>query len=389
MRHKTMQRVIALLLSMIMICAVGVVSAAAFAPFRIGAKSNNIHMNEDTNSEAMISVSAPSMSIVKGQKITMQAEVTGVSVSDLKWSSSDPRVATIDENGVVTGKNVGRTLITASCEQNGTVVHGDFMLYVVTQKNAIKDLLESRQILSYKYSYKDDYYYTDNHANWQKNFGFEKLYDLVAPYVGMEYDYVRVFFPYDGKDWMIQLWKGQYGPVFYGCEVGVYNKEHSDKADTVLTNYACAKEDDWLDMEMSLYHDKGNGEYQREFTADYDSYWWCTGFKPGHLRQQEPATELRQVSRITFKDAEMTRLFVEGFEKCGFKQVASKEQVGLDEFAVEGNDVYYTWQNISDAENTMPIKTTIWTMIIVYIIVAALTMMGVLGLGSLLFLILI
>ena len=45
---------------------------------------------------------------------------------------------------------------------------------------------------------------------WQYNFGFGKIYDFVSPYLLLEYDYVRVFFEYEGKDWMIQMWKGNY-----------------------------------------------------------------------------------------------------------------------------------------------------------------------------------
>ena len=59
---------------------------------------------------------------------------------------------------------------------------------------------------------------------------------------------------------------------------------------------------------------------------------------------------------ITLKDAEMTGLFTQGLKDCGFGQSKSVKDLGLDQFYVDGNDVYFKWQNISEAENTMPIK---------------------------------
>ena len=156
---------------------------------------------------------------------------------------------------------------------------------------------------------------------------------------------------------MIQLWKGQYGLLFYGAEQGVYNKPHSDKENSIFTLYKCADRSDWLDMDMTLYHDAtGDGNYERVLSRDYGKYWWCTGFKQGHLRQQEPASELRTAGTITLKDAEMTRLFTEGLKELGFTEATDQNDIGLDAFYADGNSVRFVWQNINDAETTMPIK---------------------------------
>ena len=109
-------------------------------------------------------------------------------------------------------------------------------------------------------------------------------------------------------------------------------------------------------MEMTLWHQEIDGTWTREFTREYDKYWWCTGFKNGHLRQEEPADELRLEGRITFKDAEMAKLVADGLKECGFKVADSKDDIGLDEFYVDGSDISFVWQNISEAESTMFIK---------------------------------
>lgn len=259
--------------------------------------------------------------------------------------------------------------------------------------NPVLNYLMDRNFLSYKYSYRDSYFYTDQYNAWQSNFGFAKIYDLVAPFMFMEYDYIRVHFEYEGKDRMVQLWKGQYGLVFYGCEAGLYSKEHSEKDDGLMTFYKCPKnEADWATMQTTLYHDKmGNGKYTREFTTPYEKNWWSTGFKQGHLRRQEPANELRQVGTITFKNAEMASLFAEGLLECGFAQVKSPKDVTTDSFTLDGASVYYSWQDISTAENTMGIKTTAGVLIganMLALIVGVLLFMGsLMGLGLLIFII--
>ncbi len=310
---------------------------------------------EETKPE--ITISSEHLSVTQGRKIELTATVTGVSAQpEIRWTSSDEKVATVNEKGVVRGIKAGKTIITASAVVEGEEISAQYALNVVTSTNFIKDFLENRQVLSYQYSYEDDYYYTNDKEAWQYNFGYGPIYDIAAPYVLLEYDYVRVFFEYQNKDWMIQLWKGQYGLVFYGSEVGVYNKEHTDKEDNIFTFYKCPPEEDWMKMEMTLYHENLNGEYEREFTRPYDTYWWCTGFKDGHLRVEEPADELRMISRLTLKDEEMTKLFTQGLKDCGFTQTRDKDAIGTDMFYVEGSDVYINWQNINEAENTMPIK---------------------------------
>lgn len=223
-------------------------------------------------------------------------------------------------------------------------------------QNLISSVMGDRNILSYKYSEEDDYWYTDKDNSWQHNFGYSALYDIVAPFALMEYDYTRVHFEYEGKDWMVQLWKGQYGEVFYGCEAGVYTKPHSDKQDTLLTFYDCAAEDDRLQMQTSLYHYDEHNVETRVFSTPDEKTWWSTGFKFGHLRCVEPANELKQTGTIVFDDEEMAKAFAEGLKECGFAQSLTK-YLAEDSFYIDGTRVDYSWRNLSQAENTMPIKT--------------------------------
>lgn len=300
------------------------------------------------------------ISVTKWKTIQMTASVTNVETQpQIIWSSSDESIAKVDENGVVKGINVGKAVIFAKATVDGETLSGEFAINVVSSSNFLRDFLVDKQVLSYQYSYIDDYYYTNDKEAWQYNFGFGKIYDFVSPYILLEYDYIRVFFTYEGKDWMLQMWKGQYGLIFYGGEIGIYNREHSDEGINEWTFFNCPAEEDWLNMEMTLWHEEINGNWTREFTREYGKYWWCTGFKNGHLRQEEPADELRLEGRITLKDEEMTKLVADGLVECGLKQASSKDKIAIDGIYVDGNDIYFSWQNISEAESTMAIKVGI------------------------------
>ncbi len=311
----------------------------------------------DEDKTVALILTSESLTVAERKSIQMTARVTNVTNQPtIKWASSDPTVAVVNQEGVVTGKALGKTVITATAFVNDEKLVGEYVINVVKSGNFLKDFLEGQQVLSYQYSYIDDYYYTNDKEAWQYNFGFGKIYDLVSPYLLLEYDYIRIFFIYGDKDWMLQMWKGQYGMIFYGGEIGIYNRDHVDDGMNEWTFFNCPAEEDWLNMEMTLWHEELDGSWTREFTREYDKYWWCTGFKNGHLRQEEPADELRMTGRITFKDEEMAKIVADGLKECGFKSVASKDKIVIDQFYCEGSDIYFCWQNISEAESTMAIK---------------------------------
>ncbi len=341
-------RFIALVLVLIMVASVSPLSAAAL----------NKSVPAESTGHTLV-MQSDHLTVARKKTIQMTATVTNVEEQPvIYWASSDESIATVDHNGVVKGVSVGVVTIAAATVVDGEVLSGEFTINVVRQNNFLRNLLEDKQVLSYQYSYIDDYYYTNDKDAWQYNFGFGKIYDFVSPYILLEYDYIRVFFTYENKDWMLQMWKGQYGLVFYGGEVGIYTKEHSDKGIDEWTFFNCPAEEDWINMEMTLWHEDINGNWNREFTREYDKYWWCTGFKNGHLRQEEPADELRLTGRMTFKDAEMTKLVADGLAECGLAKAGSKNAMGVDSIYVDGNDIHFSWQNISEAESTMLIKVS-------------------------------
>ena len=55
---------------------------------------------------------------------------------------------------------------------------------------------------------------------WQREAGYAWIYDYMAPRFQMVFDALPVYFDYEGKTWLIEFWKGQYG-INAGAEIGI------------------------------------------------------------------------------------------------------------------------------------------------------------------------
>ncbi len=199
-------------------------------------------------------------------------------------------------------------------------------------------------LASYKYDPNGNYYYTNDKSAWQKGFGYNQIYDNLAVMSAMYYDTVRTTFNYEGKEWLIQIWKGQYGYYFVGEEIGVYTKTGS------TNTYSCADKSDWLRMEMCFVWDENkDGNYQPRFARSYTDYWWCTGFVVGYesTESMKSREQFRMVAHITFKTEEMAQLFANAFEANGFRRVAKLDNSVKDTFVRIGPDVAFVWQSIN------------------------------------------
>ena len=140
---------------------------------------------------------------------------------------------------------------------------------------------------------------------WQRYFGFCEIYDKCAPATMMFYNTQRYKFDYEGKNWMIQVWKGQYG-ITSGAEIGVYTKSPKNPVEF----YACASDEDCLKMSFDLYK-KGELFFHRED----ESHWWLTGFAP---LTATSASDFEMRASITCKSEEMAKAFAGGLEDNGY-----------------------------------------------------------------------
>ena len=206
------------------------------------------------------------------------------------------------------------------------------------------------QFAGYRYNAEGNFYYTDDKDCWQKNAGYNEVYDNMAPAAGMFIDQIRIRFNYGGKDWMIQFWKGQYGFLLVGAEIGVYTAPSGTYTGATgdVNHYDCASKEDWLKMQLDCYwSENNNGHYRKIFTREYTEYWWATGFVKGQLTKYTiPKTELKLKGRITFKSTEMANLFVYGLKESGFVRAVGSDQLVDDSYYQSGADVWVLWSTV-------------------------------------------
>ena len=244
---------------------------------------------------------------------------TTFNTDDLITTAGTTELPTIDNNYVTTAAPTTRYTTTRPADTTGAV--SDEEAQEVIQRAAVF----SNGFLGYQYNREGNYYYTVNDP-WQRNFGFNTLYDIGAPFLNFYYDTFRVKFTYKKMDWLIQFWKGQYGLVFVGSEIGCYYKPTDDDG----VHYDAVSDEDALYMSMSFYR---NGE--ERLSRDYGRYWWCTGFVPGSLTSFRDRSELSMRARLTMKDKKMLGLFCASLEDNGFEKDRT--------YSVSGLDVYITW----------------------------------------------
>ena len=101
-------------------------------------------------------------------------------------------------------------------------VIGDLAAYFVSTGEVDRTLDESG-IAGYLYDPDEKCFYTGSDP-WQRTIGYNQAFDAVSPAAFIAFDTVRLKFDYGKKNWLIQVWKGQYGVAFYGAEIGIYNK---------------------------------------------------------------------------------------------------------------------------------------------------------------------
>ena len=154
--------------------------------------------------------------------------------------------------------------------------------------------------------------------NAQRMGGYCRGYDEAAIAINSVIDCEPIYFCYDGYEWMIELWKGQYG-IETGCEIGVYYREQdkplSIAEETVLGKlYSCVPDERMLDLRFILH----KNEYQL-FERGWERHWWLTGFHWGILSEPE---QLTMTVEIRFPDRKMHQAFVcQGLEEMGYSYI--------------------------------------------------------------------
>ncbi len=158
---------------------------------------------------------------------------------------------------------------------------------------------------------------------WQREMGYCRAYDEAAFTMYMVFDCEPIYFSYNGKRYLLELWKGQYGCTT-GAEMGLYVNRSTDWAKSPEELfYECAEDEERLPMRYTLYK---NGHKIQERNA---IHWWLTGFCVGMFSD---SSELMMEVGIGFPNAAMCNAFCEGLLQAGYERSS---------FRVEQYRVYF------------------------------------------------
>ena len=141
----------------------------------------------------------------------------------------------------------------------------------------------------------------------QRQAGYTRLYDYMAPRFQMVFDSLPVYFDYRGRTWLIEFWKGQYG-INTGAEIGIYH------ADSIIPEndyknawFSCAEENEMLDCSFRLC------KCENECICNSGRHWWLTAFLVGCFSR--PSC-LAMESCICFPNREMLSAFLDGLKRA-------------------------------------------------------------------------
>lgn len=188
----------------------------------------------------------------------------------------------------------------------------------------------------------------------QRKFGFNKMYDHGAGLANFYLDTIRIYFTYEGKDWLIELWKGEYAMASVGCEIGFYyNDKPSSSTNGPLdasigeSKYFKAVEDKdamYCSMELWQYVRATASEPIKRIDFGRRKCWWAASFENGVLEQHSDRTTLVMRSTIEFPTTEMMELFIYGLEERGFKEGSTSTYKNYECFSVNGKSVTINWR---------------------------------------------
>lgn len=190
-----------------------------------------------------------------------------------------------------------------------------------------KCALLNRLVRPFGYSYVPaQEIFTSRRNAWQRDFGYRALYDKKAVHLNMVFDSLPVYFDYDGKTWLIELWKGQYG-ICTGCEIGVYSADRIlDERERAFAQFASVGDDAMPRLSFILWEDS------KALARLRARHWWLTAFLPGHFSSPNA---LSLYTSVAFSSPAMAGAFLDALIGTGFHPC---------DITACGSTVSFTWK---------------------------------------------
>lgn len=236
---------------------------------------------------------------------------------------SDPMKTDTDDDGFVDYYEVlyNRSKAVSALSLDNYDNNNKFFIYDPIKANEWKpnsEVARLTMIGGYSYDPKQHIIYS-NKTPIQRFFGFADTVDSAAnPILSSAILCDPIYFYYDGKEYRLEFWKGQYG-IMAGAEVGLYYREPCTRKGGAIYDdakgtekwYRSAVDDDLIKVSYDYIVDVETEETDIiEFKRD-DKHWWTTGFKWG--AKTLPNAPKMNIT-IEFKNAEMKNAFLTGGE---------------------------------------------------------------------------
>lgn len=186
----------------------------------------------------------------------------------------------------------------------------------------VQILNELAEPFGFFYQRKEDVFTSQLDA-WQRKQGYMALYDKAAASAGMVIDAWPTYFDYEGRTWLIEFWKGQYG-INTGGEIGIYHADEIVSPYFYRTAHYDAAENSEMPQIYCYLEKKGEKIY--ELCAHH---WWLTGFRMGLFSKPK---DLCMMASLTFEETEMAQAFFDGLLKTG--QPRNKFRICCNEVCV-------------------------------------------------------
>lgn len=152
-------------------------------------------------------------------------------------------------------------------------------------------------------------FFSSTVSAWQKTAGYTWLYDHIAPRFQMVFDALPIYFDYQDRTWLIELWKGQYG-INTGAEIGIYHADRIlSEAEYKTALFTAAEDCEMLTCTIRLCRNGG------ECVQLTERHWWLTAFLPGCFSKP---SELYLNATICFPNEMMCDAFYEGLCRAGY-----------------------------------------------------------------------
>jgi len=177
---------------------------------------------------------------------------------------------------------------------------------------------------------------------WQRDLGYCRLYDETCASLSMIIDCEPIHFEYNGINWLIEFWKGQYG-MTTGGEIGIYYTKGPNLNIPGFFNgtfYYSVSDEDRINMAFAFRKDK-----DLLFTRN-GYHWWLTGFKLGEFSKP---SDLSMDIVLELYDTNMCDAFVDALKNAGYKN---------DEYSVSGRIVNI---NFDKPHTAQPFTRTAFT----------------------------